>query len=350
MEHPASAIARDLAGQAERLCRRFLSNGHREGNYWVVGDVRNMPGRSLYVRLRATPDGTGRPGKWTDAATGEHGDLLDIIAVAGGHDRLRDALDEARRFLSLAMPEPVADQSGQRRDKAPTGTPEAARRLFAASRPVAGSIVDTYLCKRGLVHLRGCDALRFHPHCYYRPSRDDIAGSRAAWPAMIAAVTDGNGRLTGVHRTWLDPATQDKAPIDTPRRAMGNLLGHGVRFGAAGDVMAAGEGIETMGSLRSLLPAMPMIAALSAAHLAAILFPVGLRRLYVARDDDPAGDAAVARLIGRAVAAGIEVVPLSPLLGDFNEDLRLLGATCLRAALQEQLASVDADRFLANPD
>ncbi len=33
-------------------------------------------------------------------------------------------------------------------------------------------------------------------------------------------------------------------------------------------------------------------AALSAAHLAAILFPDALRRLYIVRDSDPAGDGA----------------------------------------------------------
>jgi hypothetical protein len=53
---------------------------------------------------------------------------------------------------------------------------------------------------------------------------------------MIAAVTDLSGHLTGAHRTWLYPggfteATLGKAPIDTPRRAMGDLLDHAVRFG-----------------------------------------------------------------------------------------------------------------------
>src|SRR6185312_17315501 len=74
------------------------------------------------------------------------------------------------------------------------------------------------------------------------------------------------------HRTWLDRSGQDKAPIASPRRAMGHLLGHGVRFGVVDDVMAAGEGIETMLSLRTILPSLPMVAALSANHLAAILF------------------------------------------------------------------------------
>ena len=112
---------------------------------------------------------------------------------------------------------------------------------------------------------------------------------------MIAAVTDLDGRITGAHRTYLnqqgfDRSANGKAPIDTPRRAMGHLLGNAVRFGVADDVMAAGEGIETILSLRCGLPDMPMAAALSAAHLAAILLPATLRRLYIVRDDDPAGD------------------------------------------------------------
>ena len=159
------------------------------------------------------------------------------------------------------------------------------------SQPISGTIVEAYLRKRGITALHGTGSLRFHPRCYYRP--DDMSPTET-WPAMIAAVTDLDGKITGAHRTWLDPSGADKAPIDTPRRAMGHLLGNAVRFGVAREVMAAGEGIETMLSLRCVMPTMPMVAALSAAHLAAILFPATLRRLYIARDNDPAGDGAMA--------------------------------------------------------
>lgn len=93
---------------------------------------------------------------------------------------------------------------------------------------------------------------------------------------------------------------------------MGDLLGHAVRFGVPGCVMAAGEGIDTTLSLRCALPDMAMAAALSAGHLAAILFPPKLRRLYVIRDDDPPGDGALDSLIERATDAGIEAIVLSP--------------------------------------
>ena len=89
-----------------------------------------------------------------------------------------------------------------------------------------------------------------------------------------------------------------------------------------------------------------MLAAGSAAHLAAILFPQGLRRLYILRDRDPAGSAACDRLSERATSAGIETFTLSPRQWDFNEDLMHLGPAALRAWLRRQLAPEDVSRFL----
>ena len=190
------------------------------------------------------------------------------------------------------------------------------------SQPIRRTLVETYLRNRGIKAVHDAGALRFHPRCYYRP---DDSSPTETWPAMIAAVTDLSGAITGAHRTWLAPDGFGKAPVDTPRRAMGGLLGHAVRFGAADDVLAVGEGIETMLSLRCALPAMPMAAALSANHLAALLLPPALCRLYIARDADAAGDTAFAALTERAEAAGIEALALSPQTGDFNEDLHAFG-------------------------
>jgi hypothetical protein len=347
MPRDACELAHGLARAAEAVCRCYLSNGRREGRYWLVGDVRNTPGRSMFVRLRGPECGRGAAGKWTDAATGEHGDLLDVIRESCGLIDFREVADEARRFLSLPRsdPEPAPNSA---RAPAPAGSVEAARRLFAMSQPIHGTLVETYLRNRGIMALHDTGALRFHPRCYYRPDEDSPT---ERWPAMIACVTDLDGHITGAHRTWLDPGGFDpvrlgKAPIDTPRRAMGDLLGNAVRFGVAEDLMAAGEGIETILSLRCVLPALPMAAALSASHLAGILLPRTLRRLYIARDADPAGDAAVTVLTGRAEAADIEAVALSPRLGDFNEDLRALGVDALRAAVRIKLAPQDVVRFI----
>ena len=344
----ASELSRRLARQAQAVCRHYLAAGQKHGRYWLVGDVFGAPGRSLYVRLTGPDSGKGAAGNWTDAADGEYGDLLDLIRLNRGLASVREAMDEARAFLSLPAteaPSPPPDRSAS----SPRGSAESARRLFALSRPIAGSLAELYLRRRGVdpaaVDVR---ALRFHPRCYYR-DRDD--SSVRTFPALIAAVTDDAGRLTGVHRTWLDPARiGEKAPVASPRRAMGDLLGGGVRFGfdagAATPAMSAGEGLETMMSLRMAAPSLPMIAALSANHLAAINFPASLGRLYVAVDADPAGRRGMERLSSRARKAGIEVLTLAPKLGDFNEDLRRLGLESLARGIRDQLVQQDAARFL----
>jgi hypothetical protein len=347
MFYDASDLARCLASNAEAVCRHYLSNGRREGRYWRVGDVHNTPGRSLFVRLTGGESGKGAAGKWRDAAVGQHGDLLDIIQATCGYADFHDVAEEARRFLSLPHPQSEhvsssAPGTGQRDTPAPAGSPEAARRLFRASQPLAGTIAESYLRHRGITAFGGTEWLRFHPRCYYRSGESAATEIR---PAVIAAVTGLDGAITGAHRTWLDPSGRGKAAVDTPRRAMGHLLGNAVRFGVALDVFAAGEGIETMLSLRCVLPNLPMAAALSAAHLAAILFPDVLCRLYIVRDADPTGDSAVGRLTERAKAAGIEVLVLSPQLGDFNEDLCKLGIGALWAMLRVQLAPEDVARF-----
>jgi phage/plasmid primase-like uncharacterized protein len=342
MADTVSDLARRLAENAEAVCRYYLSNGRRQGGYWIVGDVHNAPGRSLYVRLRGPSAGKGAAGKWTDAADGGHGDLLDLIgAVQGLHGG--DLLDEARRFLGMVR--------AQRGPPSPTtaGSPEAARRLFAMARPIGGTLAEAYLRERGITVVGEASALRFHQRCWYRPDAGTPDGARNAWPALLGAVTDGDGEITGLQRTWLDPSGRTKAPVATPRRAMGHLLGNAVRFGVVRSVMAAGEGIETVLSLPCALPSMPLAAALSAGHLAALLFPSGLRRLYLVRDNDPAGHWAAEQLMARAQAAGIEALVLAPTLGDWNDDRRELGPGVVATALRTQLAPEDVTRFWRAP-
>ena len=159
MADSISDVARRLAENAEAVCRHYLPNGRREGRYWLVGDVHNTPGRSLYVRLSGSACDDRAVGRWTDAAADLHGDLLDLIAAARRLDGIGAALDEARRFLGLtpSAPSPPLPASGRSATReafprrtamaaVPAGTAEAARRLFQRSTPIAGTLASTYLC------------------------------------------------------------------------------------------------------------------------------------------------------------------------------------------------------------
>ena len=315
----AAGIAAALGAQAESVCRRYLPHGRRQGRYWVAGDLDGARGRSLYVRLA----GPGTPGKWTDAAQGTHGDLLDLIRHRTNAPTLRAALDEARAFL--ALPAPPAAGEGDRYD----GT-QAARRLWRRCRAIDGTHAERYLHARGLARCRFA-ALRFHPELRYREGP-----TVRRLPALVAAVTGDDGAVCGVQRTWLDPRSPAKAGVATPRKALGRIYGRAVRFGtvpADGASLLVGEGIETVLSLVTAIPAITAAAALSAGSLGAFSAPPGVARLVIARDNDIEGEQAAMRLARRCARAGVAAAVVVPEGDDFNDDLVVLGPEALAARL-----------------
>ena len=325
----AADIAAALGARAEEVCRRYLPQGRRQGRYWTAGDIRGARGRSLFVRL--APPGT--PGKFVDAATGEHGDLLDLIRIASGAGSLRAALAEARAFL--AMPPMPTAEAPDDYDRT-----EVARRLWQRCRAIDGTHAEAYLEARGIRRCRFA-ALRFHPALIHR---DD--GGVHRLPAMVAAVTadaeehPGRGdravhsAVCGVLRTWLDPHQPAKANVIRPRKALGRVHGRAVRFGQpAGGTLLVGEGIETVLSIVTAIPDVVAAAALSAGSLGAFAPPADVSRLVIARDNDLEGERAAERLVRRCARAGVGALVVAPQGDDFNSDLLTLGAPALRASL-----------------
>ncbi len=202
------------------------------------------------------------------------------------------------------------------------------------SRPVSSTVAEAYLRGRGITVLHGTEGLALPPALL--PSLGPILSGRDL--AGIDRRRHRTRRLDHRRAPHLArPAGSAKAPIDTPRRATGHLLCHGVRFGVANDTIAAGDGIESILSLRMPLPGMPMLAALGH-HLVAILFQPALRRVYIGRDRDAAGDTATRTLVDRAHLAGIDAIALTPRFSDSNVDLRRLGLDPVRTALRLMLA------------
>ena len=181
MRETAADLARRLAQNAEAVCREYLSNGRREGHTWRVGDVENTPGRSLVVRL--VDGASGVAGKWIDFASGEHGDLLDLIARVRRLDSFRDVAEEARRFLSLpeTVPSRRSPPSRLGRPRPHGGcSPPPGRSTAPSPRPTsaAGALAD----------VRGVDAAAIPPQLLLPRARGcparDLAGA-ASPPSPI---------------------------------------------------------------------------------------------------------------------------------------------------------------------
>ena len=313
----AARVAAALGARAEEVCRRYLPHGRRQGRYWTAGDIRGARGRSLFVRL-APP---GVPGNWQDAATGEHGDLLDLIRIASGAGSLRAALAEAHAFLA-SPPGPICSHlDSYDRERA-------ASRLWRRCRAIDGTHAEAYLHARGIQRCRFA-ALRFHPALFYRDGR----GVRRL-PALVAAVTGTDEAVCGVLRTWLDPDKPMKANVVRPRKALGRVHGHAVRFGAPGTgTLLVGEGIETVLSIVTAMPDTVAAVALSAGSLGAFAPPAGVTRLVIARDNDPEGECAAERLVRRCARTGVAALVVAPEGNDFNDDLVAHGTAALAARL-----------------
>ena len=290
----AAAIAAALGARAEAVCRRYLPHGRKQGRYWVAGDLDGARGRSLYVRLA----GPGTPGKFTDCATGQHGDLLDLIRHRSRAPTLRAALDEARAFL--ALPAAPAAGEGDSYDAA-----EAARRLWRRCRAIDGTHAERYLHARGLARCRFA-ALRFHSELRYREG-----STVRRLPALVAAVTGDDGAVTGVQRTWLDARSPARAGVATPRKTLGRVYGRAVRFGTVpADGLASlvvGEGIETVLSVVTAMPDITAAAALSAGSLGAFAPPPGVAR---GRASPPASSSPRAGILTTTWSSS--VLPRSP--------------------------------------
>lgn len=325
-------ISADLGARAECFCRAYFPDGHRHGSYWQVGDTSGAAGRSLVIRLHAQ-DGC-KAGGWTDYATGEFGDLIDLLHAKLGSRSLRETLHEAHQFLGTA-PLPVQQVSQKiSRDTGAANTKRiaSARQLFASGKPVLGTTAVTYLRRRGIA--RFGPALRFHPRVYLRGDDLDSDHPRHS-PALLAKIADNQGNITGCARTYLDPATGRIADLCSPKRILGQLHGNAIRFWAGsnpGDLIV-GEGLENTLSVGTALPEFNLASCLTATHLGLFIPPSGLKRIWIARDNDVAGERAAQTLASKLGSSGIECRHLVPRLGDFNEDLLAFGKNGLRYVL-----------------
>jgi putative DNA primase/helicase len=157
---------------------------------------------------------------------------------------------------------------------------EDARRLWEAAEDAGGSRVVRYLAGRRIT-IAPPPVLRYAP-ALRRP--DDSYG-----PAMVARVDDLNGRLIGVHRTWLarDPAGAWRR---FDRASLGPIGGGAVRLAMLrpDDWLVIGEGIETVASVMQCT-ALPGWAALSARGIERLLLPPDVRMALIVADHDANG-------------------------------------------------------------
>lgn len=346
-------LAGRLAEHIDRLVTDSLPGAVLEGGLWRAGDLAGNPGRSLVVWRTGT-----KRGEWTDFASGEWGDALDLVAQCGFAGDKAAACAWARSYLGLDNMDPQRLELTRRQARARAGQAErqAAKDLKAARRraqahwleavPIAGTPAERYLRETRAIDLRPIG--RF-PGCARYTHKLWNAESRRHWPAILWAVTAADGSLATIHRQWLEVRTDgtvDKAPLTDVRASYCAYRGACIRLwkGVAGidpktggckmypspwksppDWIALGEGAETGLSVVVTRPTLPVAAAVSLANMANVELPDGTGVILLRENDWDNNKAG--RQFDRAVAAflrqGRRVKVVTPAAGsDLNDRLR----------------------------
>jgi len=137
------------------------------------------------------------------------------------------------------------------------------------------------------------DDIGFHPALEYRDADGKVVGT---YPALIAIVRNVEGKTVTVHRTWLSPDGNGKAPVDSPRK----------QFSSAGDkpvtgsaicldkeiapVLHVAEGLETALAVRAIVDGTaPVWSTLNKGLMQRLDIPEPVQCLVIWADKDHSG-------------------------------------------------------------
>lgn len=320
---PLDVLKREFEPLLLDFCDTYLPGGQREGHEYIVGGVHGGAGRSMAVRI----DGQKR-GTWCDfaGASDHRGDAIDLVRHVLFHGNKADAIrwmigetglaDTGHNEMTIKR---AKAREKVKRDREEAEKEAAAKRQRAyaiwrieAEAEIAGTPVESYLNGRciWLNMLSSTGALRYHPALY-----NDESGRR--WPAMVAAIVNGEGKFIAVHRTWLEVRPDGrvtKAPLKTPKKALGIYKGGYISIskGASGEAMTRApmgdrvlltEGIEDALTYAMCDPELRVIAGISLDNMANAPVPSHVGQLQIGGDNDE-GEAEQAKL-NKALATHI---------------------------------------------
>lgn len=312
-----------LQANIESLAATLVPGGSRQGRWWLASNPKRDDAHpSFGIGLAGDA-----PGAWKDFATGDKGDVLQLIQYVEDLPDIGASLQWARGWLGIdgAAPPKLkekiatarADSDARAREQAERLAKwrKAAKAIYLDSKklPFAGSPADFYLRGRGIDlrllparsgRLRGAQSERasigslgWLPEAQHRETG-------TAWPALVAAFTADDGNVVAVHRTFLSVTTDTpavvKAPVTPVRKIWPAFHGAAIRMwrGASGlsikdaekngllETLVLTEGVEDALSVALGCPELRVWAAGSLANLGALRIPACCDEVIVCADND----------------------------------------------------------------
>ncbi len=246
-----------------------------------------------------------RAGTWRSFEDGIGGDLIALIAWAKSI-RQGEAIAWARDWLGV--PDDAPQRASARRPPPARswthpGSLAAARSIWRDRLDPRGSPVERYLAGRGLALPDPAPSLGYAAELDYRNANGQVLDR---WPALLAAIQGPDGRLIGVHRTYLAVRRDGnvrKAPVPATKKVLGTYRGGAVRLAPTqGPVLALAEGIET-GLAVAQMTGWPVWSVIAVDNFRAVVLPESVHTVILCGDGDEPDLAA-------RIAAGAD--PMTP--------------------------------------
>lgn len=283
-------ISSMLRSNADAIARSLLPGGRYEsgGTEWRCTGTNSPTGTTICVHV-GHGNKQGVCGFWNETPAG--GDLLDLYQLVTGCSP-RKSIEWAKEWLGIddapATRRNLRDLSADKRRREDFSRYDKQRASIAAKIwKSAGPLKAegaVYLTKRGIDAVYAGTELRLiqflsHP-------------SGGTFPAIIARVSDENGKGVGIWRIYLKPTGDGKAPVENPKLGLGRCIEGAVRIGGIWTEIGIAEGIETALACRQLVHKatgvmMPVWAALSTAGMKAVKLPPDIMSVRIYADNDP---------------------------------------------------------------
>lgn len=219
-------------------------------------------------------DNLNGEGTWICSVCGS-GDGFHLAMRKSGKD-FRAVLGEVERLVVGIEPQPAPKpmSDGAKRD--------ALRALWKASTPtLVGDVADAYLQSRMV-------GLHIYPESLRTLKACRTEGTDCA--ALLAVVSDVDGKPITLHRTYLATDGSGKAAVEAPRKLMPGEVpkGAAVRLDppTLDGALGIAEGLETA-LAASLMFDMPVWSAINATMMAAWEPPEGVSEVVIFMDNDP---------------------------------------------------------------
>ncbi|WP_341909648.1 toprim domain-containing protein [Ferrovibrio terrae] len=289
------------------LCMELLPGGVKRGQEWKCGSLAGEAGNSMAVHLSGP-----RAGLWMDGATGETGDVYDLIAQVLFNGDKKKTYQWVLQHLGLENPGRGAPQI-QRRVKSQAeidaekrdaieeseATRKRAHAIWLSGQPIEGTPAAAYLAGRGIDIARlgrWPRSLRYHAKVYHGLVQQHF-------PAMVAVMVDATGTVRAIHRTFLqihDDGRVTKAAVlgKEAKLCLGAYGGSSIHLwrGKSGkrftdapldDVLAIAEGIEEAMTIAMAHPDWRIISGVSVGAMSSLQLPQRFQHVVLCAQNDP---------------------------------------------------------------